>query len=75
LARCCFIGAFVDEEAHPHFGFIGPDVAFESTETQQIETVESKVVVMAFADMSSEHAGTGIVRRCSGKFASVEVLI
>ena len=41
-----FIGPFVDDKTHPNFGFISPDVAFESTKSQQIETAESNVAEM-----------------------------
>jgi hypothetical protein len=64
-----FIGPLVDEEAHPNLAFIRPDVAFEGTEAQQIETIESHIAVMALADMPGEHARTGIVCRRLSEFA------
>jgi hypothetical protein len=63
------IGPFVDEEAHPNFGFVGPDIAFESSKAQQVETVESDIAVVTLADMPSKHACTFIVGGRLSKFA------
>jgi hypothetical protein len=63
-----FIGPLVDKKAHPKLALIGPDIAFEGPERQQIETVQSDIAVMTLANMPREHPCARIVGRSLGKF-------
>jgi hypothetical protein len=62
------VGPLVDEEAHPNLGLIGPDIAFEGTQRQQIEIIKLDIAKMTFANMPGEHSRTRIVRRRLSKF-------
>jgi hypothetical protein len=48
-----FIGPLVDKKAHPKLALIGPDIAFEGPERQQIETVQSDIAVTTLANMAT----------------------